>query len=55
MHALTLMLQRIHHGWAAVLTDGRELARLHELCAKRRALWTVPGLAETGSSALSGP
>ena len=37
MDALTLMLKRINHGWAVVLSDGRELARFHGLCAKRRA------------------
>ena len=29
MYALTLMLKRIHHGWAVALSDGRELARFH--------------------------
>ncbi len=38
MHALTLTLRRIHHGWAVALTDGREVARFQGLCAKRRAL-----------------
>ena len=38
MQALTLMLKRIHHGWAVVLSDGRELVRFQGLCARRRAL-----------------
>lgn len=38
MYALRLMLKRVHHGWAVVLTDGRELVRFHGLGAKRRAL-----------------
>ena len=38
MYVLTLMLTRIHYGWAVALTDGRELVRFHGLGAKRRAL-----------------
>ena len=38
MRALALMLKPIAHGWAVVLTVGRELARFTGLCAKRRAL-----------------
>ena len=38
MNALTLILKPIHRGWAIALTDGRELARFHGICAQRRAL-----------------
>jgi hypothetical protein len=38
MHAVTLTLKPIHHGWAVALTDGRELARFQGLRARRRAL-----------------
>ena len=38
MNARTLMLKRIHHGWAVVLSDGRELVRFRGLGARRRAL-----------------
>ena len=38
MYAVTLMLKRIHRGWAVALSDGRELVRFHGPCAKRRAL-----------------
>jgi hypothetical protein len=38
MNALALLLKPICHGWAVVLTDGRELARFTGLGAKRRAL-----------------
>ena len=38
MYALTLMLKRIHHGWAVARSDGRELVRFRGLCAKRTAL-----------------
>ncbi len=47
MYALTLMLKRIHHGWAVALTDGRELVRFQGICAKRRALHYLA--AATGS------
>lgn len=43
MQALALMLKPITHGWAVVLTDGRELARFTGLCAKRRALRYLGG------------
>ena len=38
MHAIALLLRPISHGWAVVLSDGRELARFTGLGAKRRAL-----------------
>ena len=38
MNALTLMLKRIPHGWAAILTDGREVVRFRGPFAKRRVL-----------------
>jgi hypothetical protein len=38
MRGLALMLKPITHGWAVVLTDGRELVRFTGLGAKRRAL-----------------
>jgi len=38
MHALAMMLKPTTHGWAVVLTDGRELVRFTGLGAKRRAL-----------------
>jgi hypothetical protein len=47
MHALALVLKRIHHGWAVALTDGRELARFQGLCAKRRALRYLSTLGPT--------
>ncbi len=37
MSPLALLLKPIHHGWAVVLTDGRELVRFTGLGAKRRA------------------
>ncbi len=45
MGALALMLKPITHGWAVVLTDGRELVRFTGLCAKRRALRYLAGAA----------
>ena len=47
MYALTVMLKRIHHGWAVALSDGRELVRFHGLCARRRAVHYLA--AATGS------
>jgi hypothetical protein len=47
MYALTLMLKRIHRGWAVALSDGREVVRFHGLFAKRRALHYLA--AATGS------
>jgi hypothetical protein len=38
MYALTLMLKPIPLGWAATLTDGREIVRFHGPWAKRRLL-----------------
>lgn len=38
MTALALTLKPLDHGWAVMLTDGRELARFMGLGAKRRAL-----------------
>jgi hypothetical protein len=38
MTSLAVMLERIDHGWAVTLTDGRELARFTGPGAKRRAL-----------------
>jgi hypothetical protein len=49
MYALALMLKRIHHGWAVALTDGRELARVHGLCAKGRALQYLATATASGS------
>lgn len=43
MHALTLMLKPIRHGWALALSDGRELARFTGPCARRRALRYLAG------------
>lgn len=43
MHALTVMLKPIDHGWAVALSDGRELVRFTGLCAKRRALSYLSG------------
>jgi hypothetical protein len=38
MAALALMLKPIDHGWAVMLTNGRELIRFKGLGAKFRAL-----------------
>ena len=38
MNALAVVLKPINHGWAVMLTDGRELARFTGLGAKWRAL-----------------
>ena len=38
MNAVALMIRPVNHGWAVVLTDGRELARFTGLGARRRAL-----------------
>jgi hypothetical protein len=38
MKMLAVMLKPISHGWAVMLTDGRELVRFTGLGAKRRAL-----------------
>lgn len=38
MNALTLMLKPIRHGWALVLSDGREVVRFTGPCARLRAL-----------------
>jgi hypothetical protein len=38
MTALAFMLKPIDHGWAVMLSDGRELVRFIGLGAKRRAL-----------------
>jgi len=38
MNPVALMLERIDHGWAVTLTDGREVARFTGVGAKRRAL-----------------
>jgi hypothetical protein len=38
MYAVTLMLKRIHNGWALALSDGREIARFRGFGARRRAL-----------------
>jgi hypothetical protein len=38
MTALALMIRPTHHGWAVLLTDGRELVRFHGPAAKWRAL-----------------
>ena len=56
MHTLALLLKPIPHGWAVVLTNGRELARFTGLCAKRRALRYLGGYPHLahGASALSG-
>jgi len=37
MNAVAVILKPIDHGWAVVLTDGRELARFTGLAAKWRA------------------
>lgn len=37
MNPVALILKPIRHGWAVVLTDGRELVRFTGLGAKRRA------------------
>lgn len=37
MTALALMLKPIDHGWAVMLSDGRELVRFLGLGAERRA------------------
>ncbi len=38
MAAVALMLKPINHGWAVVLTNGRELIRFKGLGARFRAL-----------------
>ena len=38
MPALALTLKPIDHGWAVMLSDGRELVRFMGFGAKRRAL-----------------
>jgi hypothetical protein len=38
MKTLAVMLKRIDHGWAVMLTDGRELARFTDPDARLRAL-----------------
>jgi hypothetical protein len=38
MNALALTLRPIEHGWAVMLSDGRELARFNGWGARRRAL-----------------
>ncbi|HUZ30391.1 MAG TPA: hypothetical protein VMU90_14180 [Solirubrobacteraceae bacterium] len=38
MSALALILKPIDHGWAVMLSDGRELVRFVGLGARRRAL-----------------
>ena len=44
MNPVASMLTPIHHGWAVVLTDGRELVRFTGLGAKRKALRYLLGL-----------
>ena len=43
MNPVALMLKPIHHGWAVVLTDGRELVRFTGLGAKRKAVRYLVG------------
>jgi len=38
MNAVAVLLTPIDHGWAVVLTDGRELARFTGLGARWRAI-----------------
>ena len=43
MPPLALMLKPTTHGWAVVLTNGREVARFSGPWAKRRALRYLAG------------
>lgn len=43
MNPIALILKPIHHGWAVMLTDGRELVRFTGLGAKRKALRYLVG------------
>jgi hypothetical protein len=50
VNPVALVLKPIHHGWAVMLTDGRELVRFTGLGAKRRAQRYLVGYA-VGSEA----
>jgi hypothetical protein len=43
MSGLAAMLKPIEHGWAVILTDGRELARFTGFGAKARATCYMAG------------
>jgi hypothetical protein len=43
MSGLAVMLKPIDHGWAVILTDGRELARFTGFGAKARATCYMAG------------
>jgi len=43
VNPVALILKPIHHGWAVVLSDGRELVRFTGLGAKRNALRYLAG------------
>ena len=50
MNPVALILKPIHHGWAVVLTDGRELVRFTGLGAKRKALRYLVGYGVAGTA-----